>query len=156
MPVLRNPRHEAFAQNVAKGMPREEAYIEAGYKPDRHNAFRLTTVDNIASRISELRDRSAQKAEWTAADRLLGLKAIYDACATSDRRTAISAVAEANKMQGSYAPAKREISGPNGGAIQTIDLSNVSADDLERLEAIFGRLAGSSGDDAEDDTAGED
>ncbi|WP_245581858.1 hypothetical protein [Phyllobacterium phragmitis] len=45
-------------------------------------------------------------------------------------------------------------SGPKGGPIQTIDLSNVSADDLERLESLFGPLAGGSGGDDEGDTSG--
>ena len=45
-------------------------------------------------------------------------------------------------------------SGPNGGPIQTVDLTNVSDDDLQRLETIFGPLAG-SGDDDEGDTVGE-
>jgi hypothetical protein len=46
-------------------------------------------------------------------------------------------------------------SGPKGGPIQTVDLTNVSADDLERLEALFGPLAGGSGDDDEGDPSGE-
>lgn len=41
-------------------------------------------------------------------------------------------------------------SGPNGGPIQTVDLTNVSDDQLAALEAIFGPLAGSSDDDAGD------
>jgi hypothetical protein len=48
-----------------------------------------------------------------------------------------------------------ELSGPNGGPIQTVDLTNVSADDLERLEALFGPLAGGPGDDDEGDQGGE-
>lgn len=47
------------------------------------------------------------------------------------------------------------ISGPNGGPIQTVDLTNVSADDLNRLEALFGPLAGGPGDDDEGDPSGE-
>ncbi len=34
MPVLKNSRHERFAQNVAKGMSATEAYEKAGYKPN--------------------------------------------------------------------------------------------------------------------------
>ena len=30
MPILRNPRHEAFAQNLAKGMTATKAYEKAG------------------------------------------------------------------------------------------------------------------------------
>lgn len=47
------------------------------------------------------------------------------------------------------------ISGPDGGPIQTVDLTNLSADDLSRLELVFGQLAGISGDDAETDPSGE-
>lgn len=47
------------------------------------------------------------------------------------------------------------ISGPDGGPIQTVDLTNLSEDDLSRLELVFGRLAGISGDDAEADPSGE-
>ncbi len=46
-------------------------------------------------------------------------------------------------------------SGPKGGPIQTVDLTNVSADDLDRLEALFGPLAGGPGDDDEGDQGGE-
>ncbi|NLS03609.1 hypothetical protein HGP14_09585 [Rhizobium sp. P32RR-XVIII] len=41
-------------------------------------------------------------------------------------------------------------SGPKGGPIQTVDLTNVSDDQLAALEAIFGPLAGSGDDDAGD------
>ena len=46
-------------------------------------------------------------------------------------------------------------SGPNGGPIPTVDLTNASNDDLDRLESLFGPLAGTAGDDAEADTGGE-
>lgn len=44
-------------------------------------------------------------------------------------------------------------SGPKGGPIPPVDLTNVSTDDLDRLDALFGPLAGAAGDD--DDPAGE-
>ena len=40
--------------------------------------------------------------------------------------------------------------GKDGGPIQSLDLTKVSADDLETLEQIFGAIAGSSDDDAPD------
>lgn len=43
-------------------------------------------------------------------------------------------------------------SGPKGGPIPVVDLTNMSPDDLTRLEALFGNLAGVAGDDAEADT----
>lgn len=119
MPVLKNARHETFAQELAKGKTADEAYQLAGFKPNRGNAARLNANESIRARVEELASRGAEKAEWTAADRLGALKSIFDKTATADPRVAISAIAEANKMQGSYAPEKREHSGPDGGPIQT-------------------------------------
>lgn len=151
MPVLKNTRHEAFAQALARGIVTDDAYVEAGFKFNRGNAARLKANESVRKRVAELQARVAEKAEWSAADRLKSLKTILDATMKEDPRTAIAAIAEANKMQGSHAPAKREHSGPNGGPIPTVDLSNVSADDLERLEALFGPLASGPGDDDEGD-----
>lgn len=38
MPILRNTRHEAFAQNLAKGMSAAAAYRKAGYKANDGSA----------------------------------------------------------------------------------------------------------------------
>ncbi len=97
-----------FAQALAKGMTATDSYSAAGYKGDRTAASRLSTNVNITRRVDEIKNRVAEKAEWSAADRLLSLKAIHDATTNDDRRTAIAAIAEANKMQGSYAPTKTE------------------------------------------------
>jgi len=42
--------------------------------------------------------------------------------------------------------------GRNGGPIPIVDLTNMTPDDLQRLETLFGNLAGLAGDDAEADT----
>ncbi|KEC75402.1 UNVERIFIED_ORG: hypothetical protein GGD51_002496 [Rhizobium esperanzae] len=83
----------------------------------------------------------AEKAEWSAADRLAALKMIFDASAKDERRTAIAAIAEANKMQGSYAPVKREHSGPNGGPIEYANLTE------EEIDARIAALAAGAGED---------
>jgi phage terminase small subunit len=36
--MLKNPRHEIFAQLLASGKTATDAYEEAGYKPIRFNA----------------------------------------------------------------------------------------------------------------------
>src|SRR4051812_34125067 len=121
MPVLPNPRHEAFAQARATGKSADDAYAQAGFKPHRGNAHRLSTNESVKRRVAEIVGRTSEKAEWSAADRLKGLKTIYDATEGTDPRTAIAAIAEANKMAGSYAPAKHQHTGPGGGPIPTID-----------------------------------
>lgn len=45
--------------------------------------------------------------------------------------------------------------GANGGPIQTVDLTNATDDDLARLEALLGPIAGAAGGTAEADQGGE-
>lgn len=46
--------------------------------------------------------------------------------------------------------ASMQHTGPNGGPIQTLDLTKLGPDELDQLERIFGPLAGTSDDDAPD------
>lgn len=139
MPVLRSAKHEAFAQAVATGKSATEAYEAAGFKPHRQNAARLMTNDDIVNRVAEIKNRVAEKAEWSAADRLLSLKAIHDASTTDDRRTAIAAIAEANKMQGSYAPTRQEHTGRGGGPIE---YANLTEEEIDARIAAFSSNSG--------------
>jgi hypothetical protein len=54
MPALKNPRHEQFAREIAKGKTLEEAHGLAGYRVDRRNAQHLRHRDDISRRVSEL------------------------------------------------------------------------------------------------------
>lgn len=62
MPVLENPKHEAFVQCLAKGMSQAEAYAEAGYAPSEPNASRLTSNEKIKARLVELLETAAEQA----------------------------------------------------------------------------------------------
>lgn len=64
--VLSNPRHERFAQELAKGKSQVEAYESAGYQPSRSAAARLAADVSICARVSELAERVAAKTELTA------------------------------------------------------------------------------------------
>lgn len=61
MPVLSNPRHERFAQELFKGKSAIDAYGDAGYSPDRGAATRLSANVSIAARLKELQEAAAQK-----------------------------------------------------------------------------------------------
>lgn len=65
MPALSNPKHERFAQELAKGRSQAEAYAEAGYKPSEPNASRLTRNDKVQARVQELAERGAIRTEIT-------------------------------------------------------------------------------------------
>lgn len=57
MPVLKNAKHERFAQGLASGKTADEAYAAAGFKADRGNASRLQQRDSIRQRVSEVLKR---------------------------------------------------------------------------------------------------
>lgn len=62
MATLDNPRHERFAQELAKGKTADEAYQLAGYAENRHNASRLKTNETVSVRVKELQQAAAEKA----------------------------------------------------------------------------------------------
>jgi len=53
---LKNPRHEAFAQALARGMSASAAYVEAGYKANTGNASTLKADQSISQRVAELQE----------------------------------------------------------------------------------------------------
>ena len=65
MAPLRNTRHERFAQELATGKSADEAYQNAGYKPDRAHASRLAANGNIRGRVTELQNVAAAEVEIT-------------------------------------------------------------------------------------------
>jgi phage terminase small subunit len=77
MTVLKNIRHEKFAQLVASDRRPSVAYAWAragdGTEPtdaDAVGATRWISNAKIAERIKELREQAAEKAEWTVTDAL--------------------------------------------------------------------------------------
>lgn len=60
MPVLANPRHEFFAQELAAGKAMMDAYAAAGYRLSAAAAVKL--AKDVAMRVEELRAETTQKA----------------------------------------------------------------------------------------------
>jgi phage terminase small subunit len=56
MPALKNPRHEAFAQALARGVSASAAYGQVGFKPHRANAATLARKKHISVRVAELQE----------------------------------------------------------------------------------------------------
>jgi hypothetical protein len=87
MGVLKNARHEVFARAIADGKPVSQAYVHAGYPPNRGNASRLNAREYIRQRVAEILappvvqssarlEREAVSKEWV----LAGLKEVADRC----------------------------------------------------------------------------
>lgn len=73
MSVLANPRHERFAQELAKGSSAAAAYIAAGYKANRGAASRMQRDGSIVQRVTELQQQARNietEALQQAVDRL--------------------------------------------------------------------------------------
>lgn len=101
MPILSNPRHERFAQELSKGRSATEAYEAAGFKPSRHNAARLSTNDNIRARLAELQAASAERAKITLEGLLDRADRAYDlAMRIEEPNAAINAVKEMGILSG--------------------------------------------------------
>ena len=67
MPVLLNPKHERFAQELASGKPADESYALAGFSPNRGNAATLKHKQSILDRVTEiLSERESIHAQATA------------------------------------------------------------------------------------------
>lgn len=104
----------------------------------------------VPNKATARREREVAKMGQTPLEYML--RVMRDSRAKGDRRDKM-AVAAAPYVHPKLASMQH--TGRNGGPIQTVDLTQLSGDDLERLEALFGLLAGATGDDAEDDPSGE-
>lgn len=139
MPVLPNPRHERFAQELAKGKSASEAYANAGYKANDGNAATLKGNQRVEQRIAELLNKAASKTEVTIEtlaaqldeDRALAHK-------IEQPGAAVSASTAKAKLFG-YMKEKHEVTGANGGPVQTEDVSVLTAE--ERAVRIANILA---------------
>ena len=103
MPVLKNPRHERFAQLVASGMACAAAFKEVGLKGPQ-NAPRLSANELVAKRIEELQSRNERKAERAAMTRDELVKILTDIvhatrARLSEARTADGLKASENASQ---------------------------------------------------------
>ena len=134
MPALSNPKHERFAQALAKGKTADEAYILAGYSENRGNATRLKAKESVMKRLSELQDRGAIRAEVTLED-LIG------------HASRIMAAAEA---EGQFAPAVsalKELGILTGKRVERRENTNRNVNDMsdDELAAIAsGRSEGTA------------
>jgi phage terminase small subunit len=76
VPILPNARHEKFCQALIEGKTAGEAYISAGYRPNRANASVLKSKQNIAARVAEIQAGGADRAQVTVKSIIENLKRI--------------------------------------------------------------------------------
>src|SRR6185312_12810971 len=91
MPVLSNPKHERFAQELAKGKSQGDAYEAAGYTPCDQNASRLIRNDKIQARLLELQSKGAERAVVTIESLMREAGEIQEAAVASNQLSAATA-----------------------------------------------------------------
>lgn len=146
MPVLPNARHERFVHLLFEGKSADKAYVEAGYKANRHNAAALAREEHIATRLAELQSKVAERTLVTVqslTDELEEARAI--AVAEKQSSAAVAATMGKAKLHGLLIEKKR-FEGPNGGPVQ-IDLTGYSTEQLKSYEHLFAQLASAAGSD---------
>jgi hypothetical protein len=162
MPVLKNPRHEAFAQAIfssivdAKGgaHSQAEAYRRAGYHVTNGNSARacasrlLTFANGIGERIKELQDIAVEHALESANKCVQGLNQLR-------RDAQVSAVMGKAKLLGLVTERHEDVTKPDFskatslqdvgiGLLQAVGYASPSSDDialaLEAHETIIAQL----------------
>ena len=82
MPILKNPRHERFAQLRTSGKTSSDAYREAVSNKTRNadvNASQLASQPGVRERIEELKAESAAKCSLSREAYIKSLVEIYEA-----------------------------------------------------------------------------
>jgi phage terminase small subunit len=108
MSPLKNGRHERFCLEIADGGTQTEAARRAGYAVNNPIVtYRLINYPDVQARIKELREATASIRVLSIIQRKERLSFIAQA-KDAKYREAIEAIAELNKMDGAYAPARLE------------------------------------------------
>ena len=127
MPALSNPKHERFAQELAKGKSQADAYQLAGYKPSEPNASRLTRDDKVAARVAEILERSAIRAEITIATILAELEEARELARKIEQPGPMVSASMGRAKVAGLLVDRTELTGKNGGPVQHQEVSALDA-----------------------------
>ncbi len=104
MPVLPNPRHERFAQGLAGGRSRIDAYAEAGYRRNYSAATRLAQQSPLQARVAEIQGGAAERTQISIASLTQRLLRIADTAEKGEDAARLSvaraALMDAAKVNG--------------------------------------------------------
>lgn len=127
--ILRNPRHELYAQGRAAGLTRAEAYTKAGFKCKNPATAgtQLEGTPHIQKRLEELLKNGAARSELSRRDIL---DRIYDDWNTARQLGQMASALKAAELIGKEShhmfTERKEIGGPG-------DFDNKSEDELRAI-----------------------
>jgi phage terminase small subunit len=110
VPPLKSTREERFCLELASGCSLTEAARKAGYSPRSANnqGFLLSVKETIKARVKELQETMFSEKIANVIERKERLTEIIRTTENLKPNDVIAAIAELNKMEGSYAPTKVE------------------------------------------------
>lgn len=145
-------RQENFTLNLFNGMTQRDAWIKAGYSSKYtmaivdKNACEMANSSKIQVRLAELRKDATSGVVMTVQKRMERLSSIADeelfgSSGSITRGSNIQAIAELNKMDGSYAPDKLDVSGeilitPNMRALAAKEMLEIREEEDKLLNAV--------------------
>lgn len=149
MAKLDNPKHEAFAGHLARGLSQSRAYVQAGYNKNIAGASRLANSPAVIARVDELKKEVAQKIQvamhepseenfQSLAD--MGLDMSWVA-------RAFKKIYEDSLASGQFAPANTAVSNIQklieleGKAKGDGDESGTPKIEIDRVTAMLGKVA---------------
>lgn len=133
-----NERQERFVQGLAKGLTADEAYEKAGYKPNRCNAARMKSKENVQARLAELQEKGAERALVTVeslSDELEEARTL--ALGEKQSSAAVAATMGKAKLFGLGVENRRLSGQVTLVTITAQDLEGLSDDELVLLERAY-------------------
>lgn len=129
MPVLKNARHEKFAQARFEGKTADESYVAAGFKPHRGNASRLSANDSIVERVTELQSQGAERAAVSVESLTSELEEARQLAMADEKgaSAAVAAVMGKAKLHGLLID-KNDHTGKGGAPIEVRSLADFYSD----------------------------
>jgi hypothetical protein len=146
MPVLKNPRHEAFAQALARGMSASAAHAEVGFKPHRHNAATLARKKHISVRVAELQEEQLAIHQQATAEAAANAKVTIESLIAEAEAARVKAMSEKGGAAAAVTAltAKAKLAGMWR---EKVDQHNTGSPVYERIERVIVERAPQSGHD---------
>jgi len=136
MPTLKNPRHEAFAQALARGVSASAAYVEAGYKANRHNAAALAREQHIRTRVTELQEEQLAIHKQATAEAVANAKVTIESLIAEAEAARAKAMSEKGGAAAAVSAltAKAKLAGMWR---EKVDQHNTGSPAYERIERVI-------------------
>jgi hypothetical protein len=136
MPVLKNPRHEGFAQALIRGMSASAAYVQGGYKANRHNAAALAREEHIKTRVTEPQEEQLAIHKQATAEAVANAKVTIESLIAEAEAARAKAMSEKGGAAAAVSAltAKAKLAGMWR---EKVDQHNTGSPVYERIERVI-------------------